>query len=469
MTIPLLLGIDIGTSRIKANLIAPDGRSVAIGDAVTPFRATHDGVEMTAHAFLAAVRDALQSLGSQLSAVQAVGIASMGETGTIITPDGPSDLPLIAWHDRRGSEVVDDLRSAFGDDGIRMKTGREARTVTSIAKLGWLGRHGAEVGGTWLGVAGLVAWQLTGRLAQEASLAATSGAYDPYSGAYDTDVLAIAGLSGTTWPEPVIGGAGIGTVHPEGSIWSGIPVGTPVTIAGHDHPVGVLGAGGTPNEVIDSMGTGEPIVAAWTPEPDRAFHPEVAGVGSGHITVSRWPGTERLMLLWETLRPGMGLATLLRTLGSERLAMEVAAVSREHAFPATAATIAALESGRTPSGLDLDDPVGAWVSVLEGYAELASQGEASIRELTGTTGPIILIGGGLRSPRWVEAKRRRATHPVFAAEEPEAVSRGAALLAAVAAGWWDESGFPAATINPVSALEQVDRAPGTPLRGGSIS
>ena len=465
MTIPLLLGIDIGTSRIKANLIDPQGRSVAIGNALTPFHTTPDGIEMTADAFLAAVQDAVQSLGSRLSAVRAVGIASMGETGTLVSEDGPGTLPLIAWHDNRGDEVVEALRAAFGDAGIRSKTGREGRTVTSIAKLGWLGGHGAELEGTWLGVAGIVAWRLTGGFGQEASLAATSGAYDPYSGSYDAEVLAVAGVSAAVWTEPFVAGTPVGTVHAEGARWSGIPVGAVVTIAGHDHPVGVLGAGGTPNEVIDSMGTGEPIVAAWTPGPDRAFHPEIAGSGDGHITVSRWPGTERLMLLWETLRPGMGLATLLRSLGSERLELENAAVRRDHGDPVSASAIARLESGVLPPDLDLSDPVGAWVSVLEGYAVLAAQGEASIRGLTGTEGPIILIGGGLRSPRWVEAKRRRATHPVLAAREPEAVSRGAALLAGVAAGWWDPSSYPSADIDPVLA----PMAPVAPTAGGSTS
>jgi xylulokinase len=469
MTIPLLLGIDIGTSRIKANLIDPEGRSVAIGDAVTPFRSTPDGVEMNAVEFLDAVRDCLQTLGSRLSEVRAVGIASMGETGTIVTADGPSDLPLIAWHDHRGGAVVDDIRAAFGDAGIRLKTGREARTVTTVAKLGWLSRQGARVDGAWLGVAGLVAWRLTGEFTQEASLAATSGAYDPYAGAYDTEVLATAGLAGTHWPHPAVAGTSMGTVHAAGRDWSGIGLGAAVTIAGHDHPVGVLGAGGTPDDVIDSMGTGEPIVAAWTPETRRNLHPEHAGSGDGHITVSRWPGTTRLMLLWETLRPGMGLATLLRELGSGRLEIETAAAGRDVAEPISAAAIVLLEGGRIPRDLDLTDPVGAWVSALEGYAALAAQGEASIRSLTGTEGPAILIGGGLRSPRWVEAKRRRATHPLFAVDEPEAVSRGAALLAGVAAGWWNEAGFPSADLNPVlpfTIAPTVGDIATAPVRGG---
>jgi len=465
MTIPLLLGIDIGTSRIKANLIDPQGRSVAIGNALTPFRTTSDGIEMTTDAFLAAVQEAVQSLGSRLSDVRAVGIASMGETGTLVTAEGPGDLPLIAWHDNRGDEVVESLRAAFGDEGIRSRTGREGRTVTSIAKLGWLGGHGARLQGTWLGVAGIVAWRLTGGFGQEASLAATSGAYDPYAARYDSEVLAVAGVGEAVWTEPFMAGTALGAVHGEGSAWSGVPVGAVVTIAGHDHPVGVIGAGGTPSEVIDSMGTGEPIVAAWTPGPDRAFHPEIAGSGDGHITVSRWPGTERLMLLWETLRPGMGLATLLQSLGSDRLELENAAVRREHGDPVSASAIARLESGILPAEIDLADPVGAWVSVLEGYAVLAAQGEASIRGLTGTEGPIILIGGGLRSPRWVEAKRRRATHPVLAAREPEAVSRGAALLAGVAAGWWNPSSYPPADIDPV----REPLTPVAPAVGGPAS
>ncbi len=130
----LLLGIDLGTSSIKANAIDRHGRSIGIGVAPTPFVAGQHGVDMTISALFGAVQDAVAGLGALASRVAAVGVASMGETGTLIDAEGPSELPLVAWHDDRGSEIVRELVDAFGVSEIQRRTGRQPRSVTSVAK-----------------------------------------------------------------------------------------------------------------------------------------------------------------------------------------------------------------------------------------------------------------------------------------------------------------------------------------------
>jgi len=452
----LLLGIDLGTSTIKANVVDRHGRTRGMGTAPTPFAPGKHGVEMSHHALFEAVRAAVVDLGELRSRVVGVGIASMGETGTVIRSDGPSELPLVAWHDDRGDEIVRDLIDAFGEAEILRRTGRRPRNVTSIAKIGWLRRHGHDVAGTWTGVAGLTLWRLTGALGQEHSLAATSGAYDPIRAKYDTDILAVAGLEKITWAPARTAGTVLGRISPAGAAWSGLPDGIPVTVAGHDHPVGVIGAGGERTEVIDSMGTGEPLVVAW----EGAAGPAPSSlVGRpGDLTLTAWPGTDRYMLLWETLRPGLALKHLQKALGIDRGDIEFAAI-RIDADPLDFDTLLAMQSGEVPAALRALPPEVAWAATLEGYAEAAADAEAGMRGLAGVSGATLLIGGGLRSRRWIEAKLRRATHPVAMAAEREAVSRGAALLAGVATGWWKAEDYPAADIVPMTTGEPV-RGPG---------
>lgn len=450
----LLLGIDLGTSSIKANVVDRHGRSRGMGTVATPFAAHEHGVEMSSPDLFEAVRAAIVDLGELRSRVVGVGIASMGETGTLIRSDGPSDLPLVAWHDSRGDEVVNDLVERFGEDEILRRTGRRPRNVTSIAKVGWLRRNGYEVAGTWTGVAGLTLWRLTGALGQEHSLAATSGAYDPISRKYDREILEAVGLDHITWAPARVAGTALGRITAGGAAWSGLPEGIPVTIAGHDHPVGVIGAGGEHTEVIDSMGTGEPLVVAWTAEPGVA-HPALPGQ-PGDLTVTAWPGTDRLMLLWETLRPGLAMKSLQAALGADRNDIEFAAI-RVESDPLPFDVLADMQEGRIPDALRHAAPEVAWAATLEGYAAAASAAERGMRELAGVTGATLLIGGGLRSRRWIEAKLRRAESPVAMASEREAVSRGAALLAGVAAGWWKAEDYPPADVVPMTT--------GLPVRG----
>src|SRR5205823_10544486 len=101
-----------------------------------------------------------------------------------------------------------------------------------------------------------------GEVAQEPSLAATSGAFDPTTGRYDDDLLALVGVT-VDWAPVVRAGTRVGVVTAAAAGRTGLPDGVPVTIAGHDHPVGVVGAGARPEMVTDSMGTGEPLLVGW--------------------------------------------------------------------------------------------------------------------------------------------------------------------------------------------------------------
>ncbi|MFG6279245.1 FGGY family carbohydrate kinase [Microbacterium sp. 5K110] len=455
----LLLGIDLGTSSIKANAIDRHGRSIGIGVAPTPFATSAHGVEMSTEALFSAIQAAIADLGVLATRVAAVGVASMGETGTIIRPDGPSDLPLVAWHDSRGAEIVDAVTAHFGSEEIYRRTGRAPRSVTSIAKLGWLLRNGHRTGGTWTGVAGLTLWRLTGALAQEQSLAASSGAFDPLSGEYDREILSFLGLDSLVWAPARIGGTAFGRVSAEGAGWSGLRAGIPVTIAGHDHPVGVIGAGGDHTEVIDSMGTGEPLVVAWAPATDAVrTHPRWPDQ-FGDLTITAWPGTSRHMLLWETLRPGLAMRHLRHALRVDRDDIEFAAIGVE-AAPLPLSVLLDLQEGVVSEEIRTLAPEVAWAGALEGYAETSADAERRLRALSGVSGQTLLIGGGLRSRRWVEAKIRRTRHPVAMAQEREAVSRGAGLLAGVAAGWWEPEKYPPADAVPLAPVEQAALARG---------
>jgi xylulokinase len=465
----LLLGIDLGTSSIKANAIDRHGRSLGLGVAPTPFVRTANGVEMSPEAVFEAVQAAIAQLGELRRRVVGVGIASMGETGTTIHADGPSGLPLVAWHDDRGGEVVADLVAEFGADALLRRTGRAARSVTSIAKIGWLQRNGARLAGTWTGVAGLTLWRLTGALGQEHSLAATSGAYDPIRREYDRDILRATGLDGITWAPARVAGTVLGRISPSGFAWSGLPAGIPVTIAGHDHPVGVVGAGGERDEVIDSLGTGEPLVVSWEPQ-NSSSHPVIPGQ-PGDLTVTAWPGTARHMLLWETLRPGLALSHLLDGInlahpGTTRNDIEFAAI-RVEAEPLDAPSLLAMQDGEVPADLLTLPPEVAWAATLEGFAAAAAEAERALRALAGIDGTTLLIGGGLRSRRWIEAKLHRACAPVAMAAEREAVSRGAALLAGVAAEWWKAEAYPPADIVPMT--EPAEAAVASPPVLGRFS
>lgn len=432
----LLLGLDVGTSAIKGAVVDAAGTTRATRTVPTPFRRTADGsTQMSVADLLDAVDALLAALRPWLPGVAGVGVASLGESGGWVRDEAVADVPVLVWHDPGGRRTADHLVAALGQAELVRRTGRRARSWTSLSKIGWLAEQGVRPTGRWTGAAGLVVWHLTGAVAQEPSLAATSGAYDPVTGRYDDALVALAGVE-VEWAPVLRAGVPAGSVTEPAAASTGLPLGVPVTVAGHDHPVGVVGAGGRPGMVTDSMGTGEPLIVAW--EAGRPA-PDVAGL-PGHLTLTGWPGEDTLMLLWEHLRPGLGLGALVELLGRPRAELEREADGRAGRRPFPGGLLLALEDGE--AGVEdlpayaRGDPVQAWADALDGYAAEAAVGEAVLRGLTGADRPTLLIGGGVRSPRWVRAKRDRLSHATVVAHEPDAVARGAALLAGVAAGWW---------------------------------
>ena len=174
----LLLGLDVGTSRIKAVAVDATGAEVAAAAVATPFRAVPPGgVEMSVPDLGRALVQVLAALGAAVGGrVAGVGVAGMAESGAPLLDRNPIGR-VIAWHDGRGQETVAELDRRFGP-ALARRTGRRVRTVSSLAKLGWLLDHGLPRPDRWLGVPELVLFLMTGAEATEYSLAARTGAYD---------------------------------------------------------------------------------------------------------------------------------------------------------------------------------------------------------------------------------------------------------------------------------------------------
>ena len=184
----LLLGIDVGTTRIKAVAIDAVGAEQGVASVATPFVAWAEGVEMEVTHLTGAVGAAVAALGAARERIAAIGVTGMAESGAPLLAGRPVG-PVIAWHDGRGETTVESLKTRFGPDLARW-TGRRLRTVSSLAKLGWLLDHGLPVPDCWLGVPELALWFLTDTEATEHSLAARTGAYDVNERRFQPDVIA---------------------------------------------------------------------------------------------------------------------------------------------------------------------------------------------------------------------------------------------------------------------------------------
>ena len=428
----MLLGLDLGTSRIKALLMDAGGRIRGSAAATTPF----DGGEMSVGALIGAVGRAIGDVGTERDrqSVAAVGIAGMAESGAPLDRDAGPMAPIIVWNDPRGAEVVSRLQREFGPD-LDRSIGQRLRTVSSVAKLGWLVDQGVGPVARWLGVPELALYALTGSAATEFSLAARTGAYNIGSLRYLPEVAQAIGVAPDVFAMVSPAGGAMGGISASGAAWSGLRRGVPVTVAGHDHLAGLAGSGAAPEDLVNSVGTAETVVlgVATVPDVDRALACRVA------VTVM--PGGARWALLASAARSGIVLAAVSGALGRSAEELDRVA-SGAGLVEVSDVLISAAAAGESFESQLPDGSVGAvWNGVLGALANRGWDAVDRLQDVAGAAGReasrLVVFGGGSRSRPWLEAKAStRPDMEVWRSGAVEAVARGAALYAGVAAGWW---------------------------------
>lgn len=269
----MLLGLDIGTTHCKAGLFTPDG--TLLGLAKRPMSTRHHPTgyayyepevlwQTAVGAICAAIGEVVASSGGK--AITAVGVASMAETGLLLNRQtGVPCTPFLPWFDMSAAEPATLLNQTGTAYERFIRTGIYPSFKCSLAKLLWLQVRDAAVlnGAIWLSVADYVVYRLTGEIATDYSLAGRTYAFSLTQADWDAEWLAQFGLSLALFPHPVAAGTLIGTVRPSAQAETGLPVGTAVTIAGHDHVCAAFAAGAVePGQVFDSMGTAETLIGA---------------------------------------------------------------------------------------------------------------------------------------------------------------------------------------------------------------
>lgn len=432
MSVELLLGLDLGTTSVKAALVTLDGTEVAHGRAPLPWRRLPTGAEIApallVEAALAAATAALEA--GPAGRVLGAGVASMGETGILLDRRGAPVTPCIAWHDSRGEAEAAALRAELPQAPGR--TGLPPRPLSSVVKYRWLRTHvpRARDGVRWLNVGEWIVRALGGDEMSELSLASRTGWLDIHTRDWWDDSLAWSGAPRGLLPAPAVAGTRAG------SVGDALPAarGAALAVGGHDHLSAAVGAGALgEDDVLDDCGTAEAFIRAARPlAPDRVAEAVASGVDVGcHVVEGRH-------CLLAANRSGAALERVLALVGvapEDRPALEAAALE----VPAEAggmrlegldaAVVALTGIGPAPS------PELAWRAALESAGAEGARILARMEALAGPARRLVVAGG------WADGVAARAVkaHHLGRFEESSTLTmgaRGAALTAGVAAGLW---------------------------------
>ena len=428
----VVIGIDVGTTSVKAVALDLRGRLVSQGRSAMAWTTCPSGAEADPEDFVSAALAAAHGATADVrdARVLGLGVTSIGETGVLLDRRGVPVAPCVAWHDHRGAEAARDAVATMGRERFAQITGLPPSAGWSAFTYRWLVEHqpGARDGVWWLSVAEWIVHRLGGDRVSELSLASRTAFLDVPAGAVSDDMLSWAGAPAGLLGELVPAGTPVGTVDAE----HGALGGAVLTVAGHDHLAACVGMGAVErNDVVDSCGTAEALVATVDESAPRL---DVVGLAAQGATVGRHvlPGRRAVLAAAFT---GLGMSRVLRTIGqpvpvSPQLDARAAQLISSSGRPRVV-----IDRDGTAHLHDLRD-VHDDAAIFSAAAESAAAIGAELLGVVavGTGSPRVVAGGGWTRSETVRRAKTRAVPGLQFAAVAEPGARGAALLGAQAAG-----------------------------------
>lgn len=447
-----ILGIDIGTSVVKAAIFRRDGEEVATAVRRTgvssprPDWAEADPAEVWAAA-CAVIRDVLRVVPA--TEVAGVGLSGAMVGAWVLDAEGRALRPGIFWNDGRAQEWIDAqiardpafMARIFAVSGSAMQQGCTLPVMRHLVE------HEPEVMGRAAAVVGakdFIRARLTGHIGTDIVEAAVAPGSARARGR-SADLIALFGLA--AWahlvPEPQECESIIGSITRVAAQETGLRAGTPVVVGAGDVAASVIGAGAlAEGDAVSILGT-TCLNGIVLPAP--VFTPPDIGI-------------------LFTLPGGLWLRSMVNVAGTTNIDWMLATLCEDFSEQPDAYEQLAMRAAQSPPGANgaVYVPYLSEVGIIApslapaargGFAGLAPrhrrpdllravyEGMAyAIRDCFEATGQsfasVRLVGGGARSTFWRQMIADVLGRPLEVPKGREFGAKGGAMLAATGIGWY---------------------------------
>jgi len=247
----LLLGIDVGTTAVKAVLFTVDGTQVASGNAEYPSEFIRAGwVQQNPDDWWNALCTATQTALNQVKdgAARVAGLAVSAQAPTMIAVDhnGVALRPALIWMDRRAEAEVHELVEKLGVETIQNITGNRPDAYYVAAKILWLKNNEPEVfkKTRWfLQITGYINQRLTGEFTLDEAHTGLLQLLDYKAGRWSDVMCEACGVSPEQFPPIQQGHVQAGEITAEAAAATGLRPGTPVMVGTVDGTAAAMEAG----------------------------------------------------------------------------------------------------------------------------------------------------------------------------------------------------------------------------------
>lgn len=408
MSSPVSLGIDLGTSELKAILMDLDGTVLAHAGVRLSVSRRHSGwSEQAPEDWWQACLQALAQLRGHpaFERVACIGLSGQMHGAVLLGQDDRVLYPAILWDDSRAIAEAEELGAGFAD-----VTGSLPMAGLTAPKLLWLQRHEPEVFQAIdcvLSPKDYLRLRLSGERVSEMSDAAGTLWLDVAHREWFNPMVRACGLTPEQLPRLVEGGAASAVLTATGL---GLPGGVVIAGGGGDNPVAAVGIGAVnAGDGFITLGTSAAIVAITD---HAAGNPASAVHSFCHALPNRWYTMGAMLAGASCLR---WVTRLTGTVDEQTLLVQVQAqLPIEQAVPLSAPLFLPYLAGeRTPH----NDPLlrGGFMNLghdctpaLLGYAVMEGVGFGlldalhAVQSAGASIGACALVGGGARSEYWAQ-------------------------------------------------------------------
>jgi xylulokinase len=401
----MYLGIDVGTSSVKAVLVDDNGAVVDQASAPLAVSRPHPlWSEQNPADWWAATNSAVSDLKLELrSKVRAIGLSGQMHGATLLDKDNKALRPAILWNDGRSAAQCAALEASVG--AMTSITGNRAMPGFTAPKLMWVREHEPDIFKATAKVLlpkDYVRLRMTGETASDMSDSAGTLWLDVARRDWSDIMLAATGLDRSHMPQLFEGSDITGELRSElAEAWGMKRV--PVVAGGGDNAAGAVGVGVVrPGDAFLSLGTSGVLFLA-----NDGYRPNAAG--GVHTFCHALPGR------WHQMSVILSAASCIdwaaRLCGVQDAATLFELVEARGKPAATEIFLPYLSGERTPHndpnakgvlfGMTHEtDSAALAQSVLEGVAFAFRDGMDALLDSGATLDTITVIGGGARSAYW---------------------------------------------------------------------
>ena len=265
-----LLGLDVGTSGVKALLIDASGKTLASATSEYPLSTPHPNWAEQDPAdwwkgTIEVIRNILAAPGVKAEDIKGIGLS--GQMHSLVLLDAQQRVlrPSILWCDTRTDKECRQITEQVGRERLRSLVSNPALEGFTLPKIIWVRTHEPEVYArirTILLPKDYIRFLLTGEFAMEVSDAAGTLMFDVARRAWSKELLRILDVP-AEWLPPVFESVDVcGRITRATAELTGLPEGTPVVGGGADNPCGAVGTGVVKQgRVLASIGTSGVVFA----------------------------------------------------------------------------------------------------------------------------------------------------------------------------------------------------------------